>query len=160
MAVRGVGQIFPEAHERFRAGADRPTGTPAAELVAAYAALMEHPDPAVRRRAAADWCAWEDAVLSLEGMGTPYTDRVDDARLGFVRICSHFFAHGAWLEEGRCSGTPTGSPASPASSSTDAPTSRAPSLPPGSWRGSGPGRSCGWSRAPVTWAARRPGGIC
>ncbi|MGA5193898.1 prolyl aminopeptidase [Streptomyces exfoliatus] len=96
----GVGRIFPEAHERFRAGADRPTGTPADELVAAYAALMEHPDPAVRRRAAADWCAWEDAVLSLEGMGTPYTDRVDDARLGFVRICSHFFAHGAWLEEG------------------------------------------------------------
>ncbi|MEV6244659.1 prolyl aminopeptidase [Streptomyces sp. NPDC051742] len=96
----GVGRIFPEAHERFRAGADRPTGAPAAELVAAYAALMNHSDPAVRRKAAADWCAWEDAVLSLEGMGTPYTDRVDDARLGFVRICSHFFAHGAWLEEG------------------------------------------------------------
>ncbi len=96
----GVGRIFPEAHERFRAGADRPMGAPAAELVAAYAALMDHPDPAVRRKAAADWCAWEDAVLSLEGMGTPYTDRVDDARLGFVRICSHFFAHNAWLEEG------------------------------------------------------------
>ncbi|MEU7291672.1 prolyl aminopeptidase [Streptomyces exfoliatus] len=96
----GVGRIFPEAHERFRAGADHPMGAPAAELVAAYAALMDHPDPAVRRKAAADWCAWEDAVLSLEGMGTPYTDRVDDARLGFVRICSHFFAHGAWLEEG------------------------------------------------------------
>ncbi|MER5307094.1 prolyl aminopeptidase [Streptomyces sp. NPDC002773] len=94
----GVARFFPEAHERFRAGtggADR-----ADDLVAAYAALMNHPDPAVRRKAAADWCAWEDAVLSLEGMGTPYTDRVDDTRLGFVRICSHYFAHGAWLEEG------------------------------------------------------------
>ncbi len=61
---------------------------------------MNHPDRAVRERAAADWCAWEDAVLSMEGMGTPYTDRVDDTRLGFVRLCSHYFAHGAWLEEG------------------------------------------------------------
>lgn len=91
----GVGRFFPEAHERFRAGADG-----ASDLVGAYAALMNDPDRAVREKAAADWCAWEDAVLSLEGMGTPYTDRVDDTRLGFVRICSHYFAHGAWLEEG------------------------------------------------------------
>ncbi|MFE0651863.1 alpha/beta fold hydrolase [Streptomyces sp. NPDC059534] len=115
----GVGRFFPEAHERFRAGArgtdeagagadGAGTGTDKADtgtdgagaLVGAYAALMNHPDRAVRERAAADWCAWEDAVLSMEGMGTPYTDRVDDTRLGFVRICSHYFAHGAWLEEG------------------------------------------------------------
>ncbi|MCB8902661.1 MULTISPECIES: prolyl aminopeptidase [unclassified Streptomyces] len=91
----GVGRFFPEAHERFRAGADH-----AEDLVGAYAALMNHPDRAVREKAAADWCAWEDAVLSMEGQGTPYTDRVDDTRLGFVRICAHYFAHGAWLEEG------------------------------------------------------------
>ncbi|MGW0121267.1 prolyl aminopeptidase [Streptomyces sp. NPDC003327] len=91
----GVARFFPEAHERFLAGVDG-----AADPVAAYAARMNHPDRAVRERAAADWCAWEDAVLSMEGMGTPYTDRVDDARLGFVRICSHYFAHGAFLEEG------------------------------------------------------------
>ncbi|MEW1901829.1 prolyl aminopeptidase [Streptomyces sp. NPDC086147] len=96
----GVGRFFPEAHERFRAGAGAADGAGADELVGAYAALMNAPDRAVRERAAADWCAWEDAVLSTEGMGTPYTDRVDDARLGFVRICSHYFAHGAWLEEG------------------------------------------------------------
>ncbi|MFD8972027.1 MULTISPECIES: prolyl aminopeptidase [unclassified Streptomyces] len=91
----GVGRFFPEAHERFRAGAGH-----AEDPVGAYAALMNHPDRAVREKAAADWCAWEDAVLSPEGMGTPYTDRVDDTRLGFVRICSHYFAHGAWLAEG------------------------------------------------------------
>lgn len=91
----GVGRFFPEAHARFRAGVDG-----AEDLVGAYAARMDHPDRAVRERAAADWCAWEDAVLSMEGMGTPYTDRVDDTRLGFVRICSHYFAHGAFLEEG------------------------------------------------------------
>lgn len=91
----GAGRFFPEAHERFRAGAGH-----AEDLVGAYAALMNHPDRAVREKAAADWCAWEDAVLSTEGMGTPYSDRVDDARLAFVRICSHYFAHGAFLEEG------------------------------------------------------------
>ncbi|MFJ5936855.1 alpha/beta fold hydrolase [Streptomyces sp. NPDC093071] len=92
---------YAEAHpERFRAGAGAGPETGAEGLVGAYAALMNHPERAVREKAAADWCAWEDAVLSAEGMGTPYTDRVDDARLGFVRICSHYFAHGAWLEEG------------------------------------------------------------
>ncbi|MCX4982247.1 prolyl aminopeptidase [Streptomyces sp. NBC_00572] len=109
----GVGRFFPEAHERFRAGVEGAPGAGgasgtggaagsegASDLVGAYAALMNHPDRAVREKAAADWCTWEDAVLSMEGQGTPYTDRLDDARLGFVRICSHYFAHGAWLEEG------------------------------------------------------------
>ncbi|MER7912731.1 prolyl aminopeptidase [Streptomyces sp. NPDC096068] len=96
----GAGRFFPEAHERFREGAGAGPETGAEGLVKAYAALLDHPERAVREKAAADWCAWEDAVLSAERMGTPYTDRVDDARLGFVRICSHYFAHGAWLEEG------------------------------------------------------------
>ncbi|MFE1229895.1 prolyl aminopeptidase [Streptomyces sp. NPDC059442] len=101
----GAARFFPEAHERFRAGAgpDLTGGADragAAELVAAYARLMTDPDASVRAKAAADWCAWEDAVVSAEGQGTPYTDRIDDTRLGFVRICSHYFAHGAWLEEG------------------------------------------------------------
>ncbi len=96
---RGVGRFFPEAWERFRDGvpvADRD------DLVAGYARLMEHPDVEVRRQAARDWCTWEDAVLSQEdyGAATPYTDRVGDARLAFVRICSHYFANGAWLEDG------------------------------------------------------------
>ncbi|MFI8824080.1 prolyl aminopeptidase [Streptomyces sp. NPDC053431] len=91
----GVGRFFPEAHERFRAGVDD-----AEDLLGAYAARMNHPDPAVRHKAAADWCAWEDAVLSGEGQGTPYSDRVDTARLATVRICSHYFSQGAFLEEG------------------------------------------------------------
>jgi proline iminopeptidase len=97
---RGVGRFFPEEWERFRAylpEADRD-----GDLVAAYARLMEHPDPAVRLRTAQEWTAWEDAVISLEEQGTPgvYSDRERDALLAFVRICTHYFAHGAWLEEG------------------------------------------------------------
>ncbi|MFJ6783339.1 prolyl aminopeptidase, partial [Streptomyces yangpuensis] len=61
-----------------------------------------HPDSGVREKATADWCAWEDAVLSGEtnGASNPYGDRPAAAQLALVRICSHYFAHGAWLEEG------------------------------------------------------------
>jgi len=96
---RGVARFFPEAWERFRAGvheADRDN------LIAAYARLMSSDDSRVTARAAADWCAWEDAVLSAEphGPATPYGDRPPAARIAFVRIASHYFAHAAWLEEG------------------------------------------------------------
>ncbi|MFF1556498.1 prolyl aminopeptidase [Streptomyces sp. NPDC058279] len=97
---RGVGRFFPEQWERFLAGVP---GTPrAGDVVGAYARLMEHPDAAVRAGAAVRWCAWEDAVLSGETKGTsrPYGDRLPAARLALVRICSHYFSHGAWLEEG------------------------------------------------------------
>ncbi|GLY86991.1 prolyl aminopeptidase [Actinoallomurus iriomotensis] len=97
---RGVGRFFPEQWERFLSGAP---GTPRdGDVVAAYARLMEHPDAAVREQATADWCAWEDTVLSGEtkGASRPYGDRPASARVALVRICSHYFSHGAWLEEG------------------------------------------------------------
>jgi proline iminopeptidase len=54
----------------------------------------------VREKATADWCAWEDAVLSDEtNGGAAYAARPSAARLAFVRICSRYFANGAWLEE-------------------------------------------------------------
>ena len=63
---------------------------------------MEHPDLPVREKAAEEWCAWEDAVLSGEPSGPrkPYGARSARAQLAFVRICAHYFSHGAWLEEG------------------------------------------------------------
>ena len=64
--------------------------------------MMEDPDLGVRSRAAAEWLAWEDAVISQEANGSPgaYSDRPDDAKLAFVRICSHYFAHDGFLEDG------------------------------------------------------------
>jgi proline iminopeptidase len=107
---RGAGRFFPEAWARFRdfaglAGSYRlPTdSTPPIEgLLLAYSRMMEDPDPQVRSRAAAEWTAWEDAVISQESNGSPdaYGDRPDAAKLAFVRICSHYFAHGAFLEDG------------------------------------------------------------
>jgi proline iminopeptidase len=97
---RGVGRFFPEAWERFRAGV--PEAERGGDLLAAYARLMEDPDPDVRSKAAVDWLAWEDAVVSQEPQGAsgPYTDRPPAAQLAFVRICAHYFSHGAWLEDG------------------------------------------------------------
>ncbi|HWE88129.1 MAG TPA: prolyl aminopeptidase [Pseudonocardiaceae bacterium] len=97
---RGVARFFPEEWQRFRTGV--PESERDGDLVAAYARLMENPDPAVRVAATNSWCAWEDAVLSLEPNGTPhpFSDRPLDARIALVRICAHYFSHGAWLDEG------------------------------------------------------------
>jgi proline iminopeptidase len=97
---RGVARFFPAEWETFRAGV--PAAERDGDLVSAYARLLEHPDPDVRAKAAADWLDWEDAVISQEPKGTPkaYSSRPPDAQLAFDRICSHYFSNGAWLEEG------------------------------------------------------------
>jgi proline iminopeptidase len=95
----GVRRFFPEAWERFRNGV--PAEDRDGDLLAGYARLMEHPDPEARLRAARDWCAWEDAVLSQEEYGAPnpYGSRAADAQVAFVRICSRYFSHHCWLED-------------------------------------------------------------
>lgn len=95
---RGAGRFHPEAWDRGRDGV--PEDERDSDLLA-YARLTEHPDRAVRARAAADRLAWEDAVVSNQPNGVPgmYSDREVDARIAFVRICAHYFSNGAWLEE-------------------------------------------------------------
>ena len=97
---RGLARFFPEAWERFRAGV--PAVERDGDLIAAYARLMNSHDPQVTARTAANWCAWEDAVLAGEphGSATPHGDRPAAARIAFVRIAAHYFAHAAWLDEG------------------------------------------------------------
>jgi len=97
---RGVGRFFPAEWERFRAGV--PEDERDGDLLAAYARLTESPDPDVRARATNDWLAWEDAVVSQEPQGVrdAYSNRPPRAQLAFVRVCAHYFSHGAWLEEG------------------------------------------------------------
>lgn len=96
---RGVGRFFPAQWERFRAGV--PESERDGDLLAAYARLMEHSDADVRERAATDWCAWEDAVISLEPNGVPnaYSDRPSDALVALVRICARYFSNGMWLDD-------------------------------------------------------------
>lgn len=96
----GLGRFFPDAWARFRAGAgDPPAG---ADLVEAYARLLNGPDAAARDRAATDWCAWEDAVVSVEANRPPNPRYADPRfRMAFARIVTHVFRHRAWLEDGQ-----------------------------------------------------------
>jgi proline iminopeptidase len=97
---RGVGRFLPQAWEQFRDAV--PENDRNGDLLAAYARLMDSSDAGVRDRAAAAWLAWEDAVVSQEPNGVldPYSQRPPDAQLAFVRICAHYYAAGAWLEDG------------------------------------------------------------
>ncbi|WP_433556024.1 prolyl aminopeptidase [Pseudonocardia xinjiangensis] len=97
---RDTGRLLPEQWEAFRAGV--PEAEHDGNLVAAYARLMEDPDPVVRERAADAWCAWEDALQAHEPNGAPgaFASRPLADRLAIVRLCAHYFAHDAWLSDG------------------------------------------------------------
>jgi proline iminopeptidase len=91
---RGAGAHFPEAWARFSVG-----GGSADDLVAAYARLVN--DPETSEKAARDWCDWEDAVVAIGPNHKPHPRWADPRfRLAFARIVTHYFSHGAWLEEG------------------------------------------------------------
>ena len=92
-----VARLFPEAWESFSGHVQD-----AHDVIGAYARRMDHEDEAVRLEAARAWCAWEDAVLSLEGEtgASPLGSMSPRDMLAFVRICTHYLQHGAWLEEG------------------------------------------------------------
>lgn len=96
LLTRGLGQLFPEAWDRFRAGV--PAAERDGDLSAAYNRLLEDPDPTVRAKAARDWCDWEEAIIPT----SPPNPRYDppEFRMAFARIVTHYFRHGSWLEEG------------------------------------------------------------
>lgn len=98
---RGLRMLLPIEWEKFRAGV--PDHEREGNLVEAYRRLMESPELRVRQQAAQDWCAWEDAVIAHESLGAPgaYGARPDTAKLAFVRICTHYFANHAWLDDGQ-----------------------------------------------------------
>lgn len=98
---RGLRLLLPVKWEQFRSGV--PANNRDGNLVEAYRRLMESPDLAIRQQAAQDWCEWEDAVIAHETLGSPgqYSAKPDTAKLAFVRICTHYFAHNAWLDDGQ-----------------------------------------------------------
>lgn len=97
--TRGVGAFFPKAWSRFREGvphADRDR-----DLSAAYHRLLMEPDPAIHEKAAADWCDWEMAIVTVHPKHTPNPRYADPKfRLGFARLVTHYWSHRAWLEDG------------------------------------------------------------
>ena len=95
--TRDMGRVFPVQWARFRAGAGPGDG----DLVDLYARLLAEPDPAVRERAAADWCAWEDThVATVPGYQPDPRYGDPRFRMGFARLVTHYWRHRAWLADG------------------------------------------------------------
>ena len=96
--TRDVGRIFPQQWDRFAAAV--PATLRHLPLVDAYAALLFDPDPMVRAHAAREWCAWEDAHVSLAPGHQPNPHFEDpEFRLRFARLVTHYWRHAAFLEE-------------------------------------------------------------
>jgi proline iminopeptidase len=97
--TRDMGRIFPEQWARFRDGvpADERDG----DLAAAYSRLLHDTDPAVRDKAARDWCDWEDTHVATHPDYKPDPRYQDpDLRLRLARLVTHYWAHAGWLEDG------------------------------------------------------------
>jgi len=97
LLTRGLGRLFPEKWARFRNGV--PPQQRDGDLAAAYARLLDDPDPAVRAKAARGWCEWEDAIVPTSPAPDPRYEP-PEFRMGFPRIVTHYWSHGSWLEEG------------------------------------------------------------
>ncbi|MDX2541231.1 prolyl aminopeptidase [Streptomyces sp. WI04-05B] len=97
LLTRGLGQLFPEGFEKFRAGV--PEDERDGNLAAAYNRLLESPDPEVRERAARAWTDWETAMIPAPPRSVPrYEDPV--FRMGFARTVTHFWGNDHFLGEG------------------------------------------------------------
>jgi proline iminopeptidase len=96
LLTRGLGRLFPADWARFRAGV--PEADRDGSLAAAYSRLLSHADPAVRARAARDWCGWEEAMLPT----STHNPRYDDAkfRLCFARLVTHYWSNDHFLGDG------------------------------------------------------------
>ncbi|SDP58693.1 proline iminopeptidase [Klenkia soli] len=95
--TRDVGRVFPREWEAFAGHVGH-----AADLPAAYDRLLHDPDPRVRADAAAAWCAWEDAHVSLAPDHRPrFTVMAPTDQLAICRVVTHYWARGCFLEPGQ-----------------------------------------------------------
>jgi proline iminopeptidase len=98
-ATRDVGRYFPAEWAHFLEGV--PVADRDGDLAGAYNRLLQDPDPAVREKAARDWCRWEDAHVAVRSDHRP-DPRYDDPRfrMAFARLVTHYWHHAAFLEDG------------------------------------------------------------
>jgi len=96
--TEGVGKIFPREWDRFVSAI--PERLNHLRPVDAYADMLTDADPAVCDCAAREWCAWEDAHVSLTPGHRP-NPRFEEAefRLRFARLVTHYWRNHAFLEE-------------------------------------------------------------
>jgi proline iminopeptidase len=95
--MNGMGQIFPEAHDAFS------NHIPEAErgdLLRAYRARLEDPDPGIHHLAARIWSGYEAACSCLypdveANSNAPSADQM----LALARTEAHYFANNMFLED-------------------------------------------------------------
>lgn len=98
--TEGVGRIFPQQWERFSQAV--PQEYRSIPLIDAYAEMLNSSDRAIRDHAAIEWCAWEDAHVSLTPGHQPSARFEDPAfRYRFARLVTHYWRNGAFLPEGQ-----------------------------------------------------------
>lgn len=94
-----IAPLFPAAWEQFTAGVQGPHT--ALNLLADYHARLNHPDEAVRARAALRFHEWELRLFSADPNSQMSGRWLDPAfRLARARIITHYFLHNCWLEDG------------------------------------------------------------
>lgn len=92
----GAARFFPDAHARFRAAVAADDDT----RLSAYLRALSDPDETVRAGAAAAWCAWEDALVSLDpGAPAPAAPAPLADRVAFARLCAHYAARAWFLDD-------------------------------------------------------------
>lgn len=96
--TRDMGRVFPREWEHFAALV--PEAERGGDLAAAYARLLASPDPAVRERAAYEWCLWEDTHVSLmPGWEPDPRYQEPEFRMIFSRLVTHYWGHGCFLAD-------------------------------------------------------------
>lgn len=95
----GAAVLFPVQWERLRTVL--PMSERGGDIVDAYYRLLHDPDPAVRRRAATEWCLWESAALAWPPeprLAPRFTEPT--YAMAFARLVTHYVRHNAWLDDG------------------------------------------------------------
>jgi proline iminopeptidase len=95
----GISILFPEQGQKLvdaLPAADRD-----GDIVEAYYRLLNDADPAVRQRAALDWCTWESATPDWppqQGLAERFKDPT--FAMAFARLVTHYVSHNGFVEDG------------------------------------------------------------
>ena len=90
----GAGKFWPETWARF---VDPIPEAERGDLIEAYARRLFSGDIFAETRHAKAWCAWENALASMQSDGHGGESPGDYAR-AFARLENHYFRHGAFLD--------------------------------------------------------------
>lgn len=95
----GISILFPEQGQRLVDAL--PAADRGGDIVGAYYRLLNDADPAVRERAALDWCTWESATPDWppqHGLAERFKD--PSFAMAFARLVTHYVSHNGFVEDG------------------------------------------------------------